>query len=134
MTSDELGLDAPGGVVEAGASADLDAIAADAAGRGALVARLAGPASKEELLDMLARELAFPAWFGRNWDALDELLRYPEPPDDRPILIVWDDVDRLESIDPDSASTAHDIFVSAAEERSAAGASPLILITRRGAQ
>jgi hypothetical protein len=42
---------------------------------GATVRRLDGvPSSKAELLDALAAALAFPPWWGRNWDALEECL------------------------------------------------------------
>lgn len=35
---------------------------------------LAGVAGKEALLDRIAGALRFPAWFGRNWDALEDCL------------------------------------------------------------
>lgn len=30
--------------------------------------------AKENLFDSVAQALAFPAWFGRNWDALEDVL------------------------------------------------------------
>ena len=51
---------------------DPEAFEAD----GALVVRIpAGARGKEKLLGALAGKLRFPAYFGRNWDALDECLR-----------------------------------------------------------
>jgi len=35
---------------------------------------LAGAADKDALLDRIAAALEFPAWFGRNWDALEDCL------------------------------------------------------------
>jgi len=35
---------------------------------------LAGATDKKELLARLARELQFPAWYGANWDALEDCL------------------------------------------------------------
>ncbi len=45
-------------------------------GSGLHLARLVleGGEGKEAILRKLARELAFPAWFGGNWDALEDCL------------------------------------------------------------
>jgi len=59
---------------------------------------LKGAASKQELLQRIARALKFPDWFGDNWDALEDCLTeadsyllfydYQEvPADDRGVLI-----------------------------------------------
>lgn len=85
---------------------------------------LAGPASKAELLHALAAGLGFPAWFGHNWDALEELLRAPEPADDRAIVIVWHHPERLAAAD---AALARDVFRSAATGRRASGLRPLVV-------
>jgi barstar (barnase inhibitor) len=53
-----------------------DDILAVTRGSGIHVARidLAGAAGKEALLARIAGALAFPAWFGGNWDALEDCL------------------------------------------------------------
>jgi hypothetical protein len=35
---------------------------------------LTGAAGKETLIERIAKALAFPAWFGANWDALEDCL------------------------------------------------------------
>ena len=53
------------------------ALPAAAAGR---VVHLRGPADKAQFLQAFARSFGFPAWFGHNWDALEEALGDLTPP------------------------------------------------------
>jgi methylmalonyl-CoA/ethylmalonyl-CoA epimerase len=108
--------------VEAGAVV----IAARAAG--ATTARLAGPASKAALLDTLSQELRLPAWFGRNWDALEELLGSPEPALAGPVVIVWNEPAALTAADPAAWATARDVLRSAAAARRARSDGPLVVL------
>lgn len=57
-------------------ASDLDALDAGAHAEGRLVRRisLAGCHGKDDLLQRIARALAFPATFGANWDALADCL------------------------------------------------------------
>lgn len=129
MTAPRLSLEPgdPGGIVERVDALDPDDLD-DLDPAIARVAELRAPASKADLLDELAQGLGLPAWFGRNWDALEELLRTPEPPDDRAIVIVWHDQDRMPSGD---RATAREVFMSAASARRGAGKRPLVVLTRR---
>jgi len=53
------------------------ALPPSAAGR---VVHLHGPADKTQLFQAFARSLGLPAWFGHNWDALEEALGDLTPP------------------------------------------------------
>ena len=78
-----------------------DAAVLDALGQGGLAAAripLKGAASKEQLLERIARALGFPEWFGGNWDALEDSLTEADgyllfydwrgiPADERGVLI-----------------------------------------------
>jgi RNAse (barnase) inhibitor barstar len=73
-----------------------------ARGRGALV-HLVGPvASRTEALDAIGAALNFPAWYGRNLDALyDCLVDLSWQPDGEHVLI-WAGHRQLKAADPDS--------------------------------
>src|SRR5664280_2563271 len=69
--------EAPAPVTLDGAAvAGLIAAAHDA---GARVAELRAPATKTALFDAISAGLRYPDWWGRNWDALSELLHFPDP-------------------------------------------------------
>jgi hypothetical protein len=51
-----------------------------------------GIADRQALFRALAKELKFPAYFGRNWDALDELLRDFSWKSSQRIIVVHDEL------------------------------------------
>jgi methylmalonyl-CoA epimerase len=115
-----------GGLVDRAGTLDVEALAGLANEHGARFAHLAGPPTKRTLLETLARELAFPGWSGRNWDALEELLAHPEPATSGGILIAWTDPRRLDAAD---AATFRAIVAAAAATRARGGDGPLVVVS-----
>ena len=114
-----------GGLLESTKRPDPALLAATAKEYGARFAELAGPTSKAELIEALATGLGLPAYLGRNWDALEEVLAHPEPHAAGPAIVAWHDPDRLPAGD---AATFRAIVVAAAEARAAAGDGALIVV------
>lgn len=123
VTSDLRALLAPeggGGLVESGAPLDGAALAATANEYGAHFAQLHGPATKAELLDALYGALGAADWAGRNWDALEEVLRGAEP-----LILAWHDPAGL---DPEDGAIFRTIITSVAEQRAQAGDGALLVV------
>lgn len=70
-----------------------------------------------DLFDGLARALAFPDYFGRNWDALDECLRDVET--STPVVVLLRDAASRWERDPKAMATLTDVWLSAAADRGA---------------
>ena len=89
-------------------------VLADARDRG-MPAHLARPASsKAELLDAVADALDFPAWTGRNWDALADALTDLSWLPPGPHVLVWPAPERLRAADPGAYRTAVEVLDQAA--------------------
>lgn len=86
----------------------------DEAAREGFAGRVNGPSSKAALLDEIASALAFPDWFGRNWDALDDCLGDLSWLPVGTISLVWADPGALRDSDPPSYETAIEILGDAA--------------------
>ncbi len=70
-----------------------------AAGAGVWCGVVPPPATKRDLLDTLAEVLSLPAWFGRNWDALEECLGdLTALPQEARVLVI-ESVDALAPVD-----------------------------------
>lgn len=91
------------------------AVAAAAAGAGyavhVLPARRSG--SKQQLLAELASALAFPGWFGHNWDALADCLADLEGRH----CVIWRGAARFAAADPDGSSIVTEIFAECSPDR-----------------
>jgi hypothetical protein len=118
-----------GGVVRSQTGVDRAQLAAVAEEQSARLTELHGPTTKAELLDALRDALALPAYMGSNWDALEELLAYPEGVSAEPTLLVWHDPRRLPSRD---ASTFVAIVESAAKARVSARDGALVVVIADG--
>jgi hypothetical protein len=93
-----------------------DAAVLDALGQGGLAAAripLKGAASKEQLLERIARALGFPEWFGGNWDALEDSLTEADG-----YLLFYD----WREIPADERGVLIDVLASGAEFHAAQGA------------
>lgn len=71
---------------------------------------------KSTLLHALYQSLQLPAWFGFNWDALQDALFGPEDENAPPRMLVFRDLELLEERDPDSARMFLDIVETVAAD------------------
>jgi methylmalonyl-CoA/ethylmalonyl-CoA epimerase len=118
----------PGGVLTISHPPGTSAIAA-LKSDGVRVALLDGPRSREALFDELGRGLRLPSYFGRNWDALIEVMAFSDPVDDRPVLLIWHDPSALEA---KARATFREVVQDAAHKRHAAEIGPLLLVEVSG--
>lgn len=84
-------------------------------------------ATKAELLDAVAEALGFPAWTGRNWDALADALADLSWLPAGPHVLVWPAPERLRVADPAAYETAVDVL-RGASHGSAGSARPLTVL------
>jgi len=71
--------------------------------------------TKSQMLGLLGRSLAFPSWYGRNWDALEDCLTdldwLPQPG----LVVRIEGFDAYAEADPDGFGILLDIFKTSAE-------------------
>jgi RNAse (barnase) inhibitor barstar len=97
-----------------GDGAELDA-AAERAGLTRWAVDLTGVTTKEQLLATLAQRLAFPEWFGGNWDALNDVLAEMAWEQPGGVVLTLRNCGELAQADPDSLETALEVLDSVAE-------------------
>ncbi len=70
---------------------------------------------KAGLLDTVAKTFGFPAYFGRNFDALADCLS--EVRHDLGVLVLWEGWAALAELNPRTAGEAFDVFADRAGEK-----------------
>jgi hypothetical protein len=86
-------------------------------------------ASKAAFIDAAARQLGFPAYSGRNWDAFEESLNdLSWLPEGRQLLL-FDDAKQFASSEPAEFAVALEILAAAVARRQAS-ARPLAVLVR----
>jgi hypothetical protein len=94
-------------------------------------ARIADPA---ELLEECATQLAFPIWFGNNWDALVDCLADLSWLPAAGYVLIWDRYGRLDTAGGTAGGKAwrqaYEVFQAAIASRVRTGAVPLYLLLR----
>ncbi|MCW2749746.1 MAG: hypothetical protein JWR83_856 [Aeromicrobium sp.] len=89
---------------------------AEAAGWQALGLDTTGVASMAEFYDTVASSWRLPTWFGRNLDALFDVLGDLTT---EPTVLVWNGLRQLAEIDPIQAGAVLDVFRDAAGQAAA---------------
>jgi RNAse (barnase) inhibitor barstar len=108
------------------------AVGRDLAAAGWTLHRIDGRAvtSAAELFERCADALAFPKWFGHNWDALADCLGDLSWLPGRGHVLLWDRYGVLARLDPKAWGMVCRVLSRAAENRRAGGAEPLFVLLR----
>lgn len=83
-----------------------------------------------QLFDRSAKAMAFPAWFGHNWDALGDCLNDLGWLPGLGHIVLWNQYGVLGRADPKSWRMAYYVMSTAIETRQIAGARPLFVLLR----
>ena len=84
----------------------------------------------EQVFDAFAGRLAFPAWFGRRWDALADCLTDLSWLPGRGHVLLWDRYAVLALADEKAWRQAYRVCADAIAERRRTGAPPLYVLLR----
>lgn len=101
-------------VVEAAGASDFLA-AAMALDFAAVTVNLAGCSDRDEALERIGAALKFPAWFGRNWDALADCLADMSWWPAAGYLVLLEHPDALREAEPESFDTLLEIIEEASQ-------------------
>lgn len=98
-------VDSPAELESAAQSAGLPLVGVDAS-----AAR-----TKSQMLGLLGKVLAFPSWYGRNWDALEDCLTDASWLPEKGQVIRIEGFEAYAEADPDGFAILLDIFKTSAE-------------------
>ena len=101
-----------------------------AAGWGAHPLDGRGVAGRLDLLDRCAAELAFPAWFGRNWDAFCDCLGDLSWLAGRGHVLLWEQYGVLARADAKAWRQAYQVLGEGIAARRESGLPPLYVLLR----
>ena len=92
-----------------------------------LPVELGNAASREQVLHRLGQKLAFPAWYGANFDALHDCLSDDAWRGKHGSIVLLCGLMRLQQTDPDSYATLLEVLASAAQAHGNAHSLSLLL-------
>lgn len=97
---------------------DLDALISGAGAAGCCTFRvdLSRARDKNEMLDCIGKALAFPEWFGHNWDAMTDCLLDMGWRPATGYLVILDHCDGIHARAEDDFVTLMQVFQNAADE------------------
>lgn len=98
-------VDSPADLESAALSAGLPLVGIDAS----------GARTKSQMLGLLGKVLAFPSWYGRNWDALEDCLTDAFWLPEKGQIIRIEGFEAYADADPDGFAILLDIFKTSAE-------------------
>jgi RNAse (barnase) inhibitor barstar len=81
--------------------------------------------AKQEALMQLGRDLAFPKWYGANFDALHDCLNDPDWRPKNGLIVNISGLDSLQRKDPEAFSTLLEVLQASCQSESSAQDSPL---------
>ena len=88
---------------------------------------------KPAFLSRSASAMRFPAYFGQNWDAFEEIVNDPEAmPDAQGYLLLLDDFAAFARSQPGEWATARSILAEAAQRWQAQGRGFVVLLRKAG--
>lgn len=112
--------------------ADLES-AAQAAGMRLQTIEASAVRTKSQMLGLLGRSLAFPTWYGRNWDALEDCLTDAGWLCEPGLVLKFEGFEHYAEADADGFAILLDIFKTSAEYWRGEGRGFWVFFTGRSA-